>query len=58
MNNNKHLSYPNSCLSERFSLVSPYLDNRGWTVLHRSPCMARTLAINVKPAAMPLFLSW
>ena len=33
MNNNKHLGYPNSRLSERFGLVPPCSDNRGWTVL-------------------------
>ena len=32
MNNNEQIGYPNSRLFERFGLVLPCSDNRGWTV--------------------------
>ena len=37
MNNNEHLGYLNSRLSERFGLVPPCLDNQGWTVMSEHP---------------------
>ena len=44
MNNNEHLGYPNSRLSERFGLVPPCSDNRGWTVYAKEAHKVRVKA--------------